>query len=179
MRGVIVGVLTGVFAGVPGGCVGSVRGAGEAPADFALGLSVRGAPGTPLAPAWYMLDADGVLRAGLGVRHEGTPAPVPVRTLRAEERAEVWRLAMALEVERLVSSPARSVPGVGEGVVYLAREGRRRTYVVKDAGADEALGRLGAYLAMLAWAPGPRQPQTAPPAGGTPSTESSDATIGG
>ncbi len=172
----------GVLAGVTGGCVAPARGPDEPPPDFALGLSVRGEARTPLAPAWYILDADGVLRAGLGVRHAGTPAPVPVRTLRADERAEVWRLAAALDSGGMRVAPTRTVPAPGEAVMHLARDGRRRTVLVADAGAHEDLARLAATLAALAWAPGPRQPPIAEPAGGTPSTgtpstETPDATI--
>lgn len=169
--------IVGVFAGVLGGCAAPARGPDEPPPDFALGLSVRGEARTPLAPAWYILDADGVLRAGLGVRHEGTPAPVPVRTLRADERAEVWRLAAALDSGGMRVAPTRTVPAPGEAVIHLSRDGRRRTYLVADVGTHDAVARLAAGLAALAWAPGPRQPQIIEPASGTASMGTPDATI--
>ncbi|MDX2130767.1 MAG: hypothetical protein SFY69_01785 [Planctomycetota bacterium] len=135
---------------VAGSCAAPPRPAGTPPPDFALGLSVRGAAGTALAPAWYIVEADGTLRAGLGVRHERTPAPGLVRVLRPDERAEVWRLAAAIDADA-PGAVSAGAPGPGEGSFYLARDGRRSTVVLDEIDARPDVARLAARLAELAW----------------------------
>jgi hypothetical protein len=145
-------------------------GSGEAgmPADFAIAIAVP--PGlevesagrrSPLTrPAYYMLDADGVLRASLGPPRFDSPPPPRVRTLSREQVESVWR---GLEGAGVLSPASVGDPvgdasqGVadraGVGVWWSAR-GRRRSLLLApraDSAASVAIARTIDRLRGLAW----------------------------
>src|SRR5262245_17807436 len=121
------------------------------PPDFALSLTLMDSGGGSLAPAWFVVDPDGVLRAGLGERSEQTPLPPPVRVLSDDELAEVWADAKPLlDLRSARAAPERPRSGRNVAVAYIARGGRGRTVTIDAPGEDvrplaERLRRL-AYL---------------------------------
>jgi hypothetical protein len=116
----------------------------DLPDDFALGvtvLPVKGAPGA-MAPAWYVLEPDDQLRVALGERLAASTYPPAVRTLTREQVRRVWGLVVDAG---LVGGNEPSLPHWHVAapnacaVVYVAAEGRRRSFAVpaERAGAVE------------------------------------------
>lgn len=96
---------------------GVVQGATiSAPESFAFSIVIPeglGEKGQTLEPAWYMLDAGGMLRAGIGVRKfsvdgSGTKPPRIVRHVDREEREALY--------EVLRGASVFAVPSVGQAV---------------------------------------------------------------
>lgn len=141
------------------------------PPDFAVSLTVMlpgkgheaGAPAW-LVPAWYVVEADGNLRAAEGVRTAASTLPPLVRPLRHGEVAELWSTIRAGGLgagrEADVSNAVSVVQGVPEtlaggvvrptGVVYVSSSGRRRGYLVDLSGKDAAAARTRDLIARLA-----------------------------
>lgn len=144
---------------------------GRLPPDFAVSVTVI-VPGNArdprapawVTPAWYVVEADGQLRAREGVRTPEQSIPPLVRHLRHEEVAELWSTVRAggLEAEggSMPSQSAAVVAGVSElprvGVVhptaalYVSSAGRRRGYLVDLTSKDAAAGRARDLAARLA-----------------------------
>jgi hypothetical protein len=120
------------------GCAGGPRTGDPLPPDFTCEVTI--APGGRLHAGWYIVEADGVLRAALGTRGRRSPAPLPVRALTDEELEEVWRLAQVL-----VEPGEPNRPGTVE--VFVGAEGRGSRRNVPEAEAAS----LAALLSRLAW----------------------------
>src|SRR6185295_3335303 len=101
LKGILIAMA---MSGALAGCATSRR-ANDAgvPADFALGLTVPArkasafvdestrSAGALSRAAWYLVEADGDLRVGLGERTAMSVQPGRVRHLSAAERLELWR----------------------------------------------------------------------------------------
>jgi hypothetical protein len=144
------------------------------PPDFAVSVMVllpgnRRDAGMPawLTPAWYVVEADGNLRASEGVRAPGAMIPPLVGSLRHEEIAELWSTIRAGGLgagrDADLTSSVSLVEGVLEvpptgvlrptAAVYVSSSGRRRGYLVDLSARDSTAGRtrdLTARLAQLA-----------------------------
>jgi len=144
------------------------------PDDFAVSILVP-ANGALIEPAWYILEADGTLRAALGEATSDTPIPPRVRTLTPGARAEVWNAVLA--TGWIPSAEAATAEEVGSGIVvqeststtaagetarikladvYVAAGGGRWSGRVVDVPGSAAQGSLATVIARLralAWLP--------------------------
>jgi hypothetical protein len=153
-------IVWAVWCGVLAGCAGTPRPA-DLPDDFAVSVSFSGTPDGPCAPAWFLVEPDGSLRAAQGERRATSPLPPAVRVLRRGEVREVWTLTSRLGV--LGGAPPGEPagddllppPGVSVAVVSVAAEGRRRTVRVIDPQANGEFSALAGRLRALAWFEGP------------------------
>lgn len=147
---------------------------GRLPPDFAVSATLIlpgdvATLGTPawVRPAWYVVEADGRLRAREGVRTPAATLPPLVRQLRYEDVRELWSTARAggligdanADVVDSVSvaSGAQELPrgGVVRPTValYVSGGGTRRGYLIDISMDDAAAQRtrdLTARLAALA-----------------------------
>ncbi len=134
-------VLVLVWVGVLlSGCIagGSARRT-TCPEDFALSLY------TPSpTPAWFVLDADGTLRAATGPRLPQSPVPPGVRTLTTRQVQGVWRVA------RTVKPKAPQGDSGAPAEFWMAAYGRKSERLLPAD--DAALGTLAGMLRDLAWA---------------------------
>lgn len=143
----------------------------QMPPDFAISVTlltpggVRDQNAPPwLTPAWYVVEADGQLRAREGVRLPASPMPPLVRQLRHEEVSQLWSTVRAggltSENEAELTEAVSVALGVSElprgGVVrataalYISSGGRRRGYLVDLTTSDAASGRTRDLTARLA-----------------------------
>lgn len=153
------------------GCAGHparLRGGGERaemPEDFSMSVTRRGGE----RPAWYVLDVDGGLRAGLGERSEESALPMRVRQLTRVEMEEVWRLAWDSGLVTSVFASASAAFGEiasgavedgarngerrdGRALVYVSAWGARREVVVAaESEQVRGLEAVTARLRGLAW----------------------------
>jgi len=143
------------------GCATSPQATDSAPADFVLSLEVRsGVEGLP--PAWYTLEADGALRAALGLRTDRSPAPPRVRTLTRPEVDALWMRAR--ETGALADAPA--FPHASDGppraddpggvILFVSSSRRRRTVHIEPAAVEAPLRTLAGDLQHLAWVQPPQ-----------------------
>lgn len=154
--------------------------ADRVPPDFALSLTVltpggSRAPSAPewLAPAWYVVEADGQLRVREGVRQLSTPLPPLARQLRHEDVRELWSTVraggLAAQDQEGLSDSVSVASGVAElprnaiekpvAAISISSGGQRRGYLVDLTTSDAASGRtrdLAARLAQLASVGRPR-----------------------
>lgn len=145
------------------------------PRDFAVSIAVAGNDAN-LEPAWYILEADGTLRAALGAPTARSPIPPRVRTLTPGARAAVWHAvqdaqwipgaetdaADSFDPASPIDSPTASPPdGAVAGSrqlaeVYVAASGGRWSGRVLAAPGSASAQRLEAVireLRRLAWLP--------------------------
>ena len=136
------------------------------PADFAVSISVPQGD-AKLEPAWYVLEADGTLRAALGQATPQSPVPPRVRTLTPGARAAVWdavqqahwvpgtaEQAAEQTSEQAPADAALSQPKAVLAEVYVAANGGRWSGLVVDAPDSPAAKRLERVireLRRLAW----------------------------
>jgi hypothetical protein len=143
------------------------RGFGPPP-DFALSVTLLAPPqgDASVRPAWYVLDADGQLRAALGERLPGSPVPPIARHLSHREVADLWHAASAAgftgPAARDARAGARDIPPVGlsrpTALVYVAADGQRRSFQVDLTGEDSqsaGAADLAQRLLILSGAPRP------------------------
>lgn len=147
---------------------------GRLPPDFAVSATLLlpgdvAAPGAPtwVRPAWYVVEADGRLRAREGVRSPAATLPPLVRQLRYEDVRELWSTVRAgglmgdtnADVVDSVSvaSGVQELPRAGvvrpTVALYISGGGTRRGYLVDISMDDAAAQRtrdLTARLAALA-----------------------------
>jgi hypothetical protein len=144
---------------------------GKFPPDFAVSVTLllpgnAAEPGAPawVTPAWYVVEADGRLRAREGVRTLASSLPPLVRQLRHEEVAQLWSTVRAGGLvsgqDADLTDAVSVVAGVSEipraGVVrptaalYVSSGGRRRGYLVDLTTTDAASGRTRDLTARLA-----------------------------
>lgn len=142
------------------------------PRDFAVSVAVRPNSGD-LEPAWYILEADGTLRAALGAPTARSPIPPRIRTLTPGARATVWQ---AVEQAQWIPGPSDATRDAsseaGESTnatsnaaiqtstelaeVYVAADGGRWSGRVLQAPGSPEADRLAAVireLRQLAWLP--------------------------
>lgn len=141
------------------------------PPDFAVSVTlllpgdVRD-PKAPawVRPAWYVVEADGQLRAREGARSALSPIPPLVGRLRHEDVAQLWSTVRAggltVESDMDLTSSVSLVAGVSElprgGVVrptaalYISSNGRRRGYLVDLTASDATASRTRDLTARLA-----------------------------
>ncbi|CAG1010063.1 hypothetical protein PHYC_03790 [Phycisphaerales bacterium] len=144
-------VLLGVLLS---GCRSAPRATPRTPDDFSISISVAGDGTGELAPAWYLVEADGVLRATTGVRSPRSATPPPVRTLTRGQVDELWELARAAG---LAGRGAGTDPGTGACEIELASNGRRRLFE-DDPEVNPGLAPLVRRLRELAWVSAPVAP---------------------
>lgn len=131
-----IGVASGLLAGVAG-CASDPRPDGP-PADFAIGLTLigdgRGGGEGDAAwtrSAWYLVEADGRLRAALGDRLPMTPTPPILRQLTRTDVAALWNeasrggLANPVGAEAGSCETPREGDGPGTAIVYVSAHGTR------------------------------------------------------
>ncbi len=129
----------------------------QPPPDFSLSLTLVGetSPGSPLEPAWYVVEPDGHLRAALGSRQPTSAIPPIVRRLNDAQYTEVWKATVptgALEAPTGgVQIAEGTLPQRGAGVSVSA-SGQRRTRVYE--GSAEQFADLAVLLRRLAWIEG-------------------------
>lgn len=122
-----------------------------APEDFSLSISTP--PDTNSAGVWFVVTADGVLRAAVGERVIESPIPPFVRQLKRPEVDELWRsvqaagLVQAVETSPPVSNWKTAVQE--QAAVYVASGGQRRTAML-DVSSPGVSGSL-MTLRKLAW----------------------------
>lgn len=147
---------------------------GRVPPDFAVSATLL-LPGDTAAagsrawvqPAWYVVEADGRLRAREGVRTSSATLPPIVRQLRYEEVRELWSTVRASGLAGDTNTDLVDSVSVAAGVqelpragvvrpavaLYVSGGGRRRGYLVDITMDDAAAQRtrdLTARLAQLA-----------------------------
>jgi len=131
---------------------------GAMPRDFSLSITHNSGPD----PAWYVLDVDGGLRAGLGVRTQETVLPTLVRQLTFAEMETVWRAAwesgLADGVYRLGQrGNTGAMKGEDGSVVYLSAWGARREVVVPaESELQGGVALVTQRLRSLCWVGGER-----------------------
>ena len=138
------------------------------PPDFALSLAVL-VPGgvgasVEVMPAWYLVEADGHLRASSGDRHPNSPLPPFQRQLSHDEVARLWSTIRAAGLApgdraRQGESPA-VVAGVSDepsgplerptASLYVCAGGDRRGYQIDLTSRDVVAGRVRALAGELA-----------------------------
>ena len=142
------------------------------PPDFALSLAVlvpsaSAEPGFP-EPAWYLVEADGQLRAAPGDRGPTSPLPPYRRQLTHDEVARLWSTIRAAGLspddrERqgqssAVTTGVSDVPTVPierpMASLYVCAGGDRRGYLIDLASPEAAAGRVRALADELARASG-------------------------
>lgn len=135
---VIVVVLWAALSAV--GCASGVSsGRSACPDDFAMSLYVP----SPEA-AWYVLDADGTLRAATGMRSESSSVPPPVRTLTPRQVQNLWRAVRNVTARPKVDAPEPHAE------LWIAGNGRRR--LLHLPANDGNIAGLANSLRDLAWA---------------------------
>jgi hypothetical protein len=136
------------------------------PRDFAVSIAVA-SNDADLEPAWYILEADGTLRAALGAPTPRSPIPPRVRTLTPGARAAVWRAVQHAQWipgtkpgdadSPTALPPGEAVAGPAElAEVYVAAGGGRWSGRVLAAPGSASAERLQAVireLRRLAWLP--------------------------
>ncbi len=121
-------------------CSSSTRSdARSAPEDFALALTVLAdasetspdSAAPPLRSAWYLVEADALLRAAVGDRLPTSPTPPVLRQLTPAEMDELWLAAEPFARSRSVvaESGANDAPRPGDlpgtAILYLHADGKR------------------------------------------------------
>jgi len=131
----------------------NAQGQTQAPAPDDFSLSISTPPNTNSAGVWFVMTADGVLRAAVGERVIESPIPPYVRQMNRQEVDELWR---NVEAAGLVQAVETSPPvsnwktATGErATVYVSAWGQRRT-VLLDVNNPGVSGSLVA-LRKLAW----------------------------
>lgn len=147
---------------------------GRVPPDFAVSVTLLlpgdvPSPGAPtwVRPAWYVVEADGRLRAREGVRRPTATLPPLVRQLRYEDVRELWSTVRAGGLSEDANADVVDSVSVASGVqelpragvvrptvaLYVSGGGKRRGYLVDITMDDAAAQRtrdLTARLATLA-----------------------------
>lgn len=136
LRGTVAAILV---AALPA-CSSSTRSdARSAPEDFALALTILAdasdtsaqSPDSPLRSAWYLVEADALLRAAEGDRLLTSPTPPVLRQLMPAEMDELWLAAEPFARTRNLSSEsgANDAPRPGDlpgtAILYLHADGKR------------------------------------------------------
>lgn len=131
-----------VLCSLVGGCAhhgAHAPSAAELPDDFALGLTVLPLKGSAMAPAWYVVEPDDMLRVALGERLPSSTYPPGVRRLSREQVRRIWELVVAGGLTAGNEPPLphwqASAPNAC-AVVYVAAAGRRRSFAVPADRAD-------------------------------------------
>jgi hypothetical protein len=100
------------------------------PPDFALSLTIN-TPNTTdgvLAPAWFIVDCDGSLRAALGARTSASPVPARVRRLTPAEMQQLWDVTRSAGIlvppPRGEARPDGAAPAPGL-LAYVTASGQR------------------------------------------------------
>lgn len=138
------------------------------PADFACSVTVLGAgPGREAAPgqepAWYLVEADRVLRAWAGRRQPRTALPQRVRVIPATSMDQLWRLladsgiVAAPPAGELLGEEADALAESAGVIVAWSGAGRHRAVLIRPADGDTQAARawiasLEAAALMRAWA---------------------------
>lgn len=143
-----------------GGCATQSVPGETRPHDFALSITTTQSPADAsqvfsAGPAWYVLDADGALRAGLGARGNNSTLPPLVRQLSPTQSDEVWakvqQSGLALRVFELAQQSDLNLPP-GSAGVFLAAGGARRTVVIDpNDPAFAAVQSVTSTLRDLGW----------------------------
>lgn len=119
------------------GCASGAGGRTSCPDDFAMSLYVPSSE-----PAWYVLDADGTLRAATGLRSESSALPPPVRSLTPRQVQNLWRTARNVKSKVVATEPSAEL--------WIAGHGRRR--MLHLPADDATIAGLTRSLRDLAWA---------------------------
>lgn len=135
------------------GCESAQRAvdASQPPADFAIGLTVdaesRG------GAAWYVVDADGVLRVAPGARAENSPVPPIVRQLALAQRRDLWSKVSGSGLQAAVwEAPQVNEASMRSGAtLFIASDGVRRAAALEPG--DARISALIDSLRTLAWLP--------------------------
>lgn len=159
-------ILRLTMASVPlalGACaaVGPASTTEAVPSDFAVSVSITNST-EGFEPAWYVLEADGTLRAALGAPSPQSPIPPRVRTLTPGARAQVWRAVQdaawipEADTPAAVNATDDATPAVELAEVYVAANGGRWSGRVveppKSPGSERLQGVIR-ELRRLAWLP--------------------------
>lgn len=149
------GLLGLTLLSLLGACAGPRTNPGGPPSDFAVSVAVYGGREEG-ASGWYVIDADGTLRAALGERGKTSAVPPTVRTLSHDELVQVWSLVGEAGVlgnqppGPIVSDEIVLEEGDHGAIVYAAGGGRRRS--VRLDGAQPPVAALVTRLRELSWA---------------------------
>ena len=139
---------------------GRVSQSDAVPRDFAVSVAVSTTQ-ADLEPAWYILEADGTLRAALGAPTPRSPVPPRVRTLTPGARASVWHAVQNAQwIPESRGSDVAEEPADAARVelaeVYVAADGGRwtgRVLEAPDSPEAERLKDVIRELRRLAWLP--------------------------
>lgn len=137
------------------GCRAVPRSTERTPDDFAISVSTSGPADGVFAPAWFMVEADGVLRAATGLRSARSAAPPAVRALTRRQMDELWGMTRAAGLADAPSDGAAPAEPTCE--IEVAALGRRRA-VRADSSSNAELKELVQRLRELAWVPAPPAP---------------------
>lgn len=151
------------FAATLSGCASGVQQRADMPPSDAM-LSVTVMPQRPrfqrpereFAPARYVVEADGVLRAAVGEGVTVETYPGRTRDLTPDEWANLWEVALATGVmdpadPRTVSGEMSLTPDPLRRATVWIRGGGRSAGMVVDPSRDEPTARLITLLEELAW----------------------------
>lgn len=138
-RAVVIIIVLWAALSVVGCAGGGSTGRSSCPDDFAMSLYVPSPE-----PAWYVLDADGTLRAATGLRLDSSPVPAPVRVLTPRQMQNLWRTA------RNVTVRSKAVTPDPRAELWIAGNGKRR--MIHMPADDASLAGLATSLRDLAWA---------------------------
>lgn len=154
--------LCALAAALPG-CAGSAqRRLGMPPSDAMLSVTVMPQrprfqrPEREFAPARYIVEADGVLRAAVGEGVTVQTYPGRTRDLTPEEWAELWEAVLTTGVldpddPRAIEGEMSLNPDPLHRAVVWARGGGRSAGMVVDPARDESTAALVTLLEELAW----------------------------
>lgn len=156
------------------GCAGSVQQrVGMPPSDAMLSVTVMPQrprfqrPEREFAPARYVVEADGMLRAAVGEGVTVETYPGRTRDLSPDEWANLWKVALETGVldpddPRTVSGEMSLTPDPLRRATIWLRGGGRSAGMVVDPSRDEPTARLVTLLEELAWIRTPWETTDAP-----------------
>lgn len=183
LAAIMVAGVCAVASPLAGGCASApTRRPGMPPSDAMLSVTVTPQrprfqrPEREFAPARYIVEADGVLRAAVGEGVTVQTYPGRARDLTDEEWAALWGALLATGVldpddPRAVEGEMSLNPDPLRRAVVWARAGGRSAGMVVDPARDEATAALVTLLEELAWIRTPWEmsgEETRPRAAGEP-----------
>lgn len=152
-------VVSVLMAVVMAGCSGVPRGSDRAPDEFALSLTILGTglgQSAAMQPAWYVVEADGVLRVAVGERLRESGIPPRVRHLGRADMDRLWSEVQAWRGWPAATGGDRPEATIGPtALAYVAWGGEeRRSYridLARPGATGESVERTVGVLRDLAW----------------------------